>query len=1008
MQLNGHRERLPAELEGVDVHVGARAQLACDDDAAPQRFRQVVRLLGELLEGRVAGRLDVDGHGVVDREAKLLAELLHAVGHLAGAGHPLERLVAREVEQHRHLAGLGVEPARDHDVVQGDPVAENLGAALRLEGLNLGLTEGLDRRAHLLHGRAEAGAERLEVGRDLAADARDVARKLDAHHVQLVLNQSLQLADGREDALVLVDHLETRDGGLQGHAAALADGAPQQNDLLHCADLARYLLVDGAADLRQHLEVDALALGGRGALEVRVDHLGREGREHAHQPREGVERRVQRRERDEGIVLPEGPAHAVAIDPDVPVGQLLQEAQQLRQDVVEPVGGHLAVHAVDELLGDGAEPPVHDARGIERGPGVGDEAPAGGALIARRLLNQEPVGVEPRQNDVFEDAADALGEEAKRLRAHGGRGDEVQADAVGAVLVDDLHGVGEVLEALRHLLAVARENEPVHDDVAEGRLPEEVRRYHHEGVEPATGLVQALGDEVGGEVVFEGLAVLEGVVHLGVGHRAALVPAVEDFGDAAQRLELGAARVRDLDVVHVVPVQVVYLAARVTLQLRDAADADHLGVVLADPQGDGRAPEAVAAHAPVAGVGDPVAEPLLLHEAGHPLGLLDAAQDFRAVVLHLDEPAAHRAVDEGRVAAPAEGIGVNNGAGVDHARALLQHALDLGVRVLDEHPAEPLQVGLEVAALVDQLGQRSAEHAVLFAHLHILLAKVLVEDPLGVVAEALHAALCHHQVHVALDVVQHHVDELGVDDQRQVRGQRPWGRGPRDKLEGLIDAPECHVNGGVSDVLVVEVGLEVGHRRGARHRVGHYLEPPVNHPFFEQLLEDPPQRLHVARVERLVVVVEVDPTAGARNDLAPLRRIPHDDFSALHTSQQKRYPPALLVVDPDSHLQHIVEVLDVVGLVDLVFDGQPVAVPAETALNTVAGLCFREAEWSHLDGASQDMAIVRQPRGEGRAVVEGEAGFACCQLVGGVEDVDFIPVPQDRLLFLGEVDPFVH
>lgn len=39
-----------------------------------------------------------------------------------------------------------------------------------------------------------------------------------------------------------------------------------------------------------------------------------------------------------------------------------------------------------------------------------------------------------------------------------------------------------------------------------------------QGVEPSSGLVDSLGNEVGGEALLDFLLVLEGVVVLGVGH----------------------------------------------------------------------------------------------------------------------------------------------------------------------------------------------------------------------------------------------------------------------------------------------------------------------------------------------------------------------------------------------------------------------------------------------------------------------------------------------------------
>lgn len=53
-----------------------------------------------------------------------------------------------------------------------------------------------------------------------------------------------------------------------------------------------------------------------------------------------------------------------------------------------------------------------------------------------------------------------------------------------------------VLEALAHLLAISRQDQPIANDVLEGGLVEERGREHHESVEPSARLIQPLGNEV--------------------------------------------------------------------------------------------------------------------------------------------------------------------------------------------------------------------------------------------------------------------------------------------------------------------------------------------------------------------------------------------------------------------------------------------------------------------------------------------------------------------------------
>lgn len=46
------------------------------------------------------------------------------------------------------------------------------------------------------------------------------------------------------------------------------------------------------------------------------------------------------------------------------------------------------------------------------------------------------------------------------------------------------------------------------------------------------------------------------------------------------------------------------------------------------------------------------------------------------------------------------------------------------------------------------------------------------------------------------------------------------------------------------------------------------------------LLESPPDGLHVVAVHGLVVVLEVNPSTKSSNDLLPLLRVGHDDLPA--------------------------------------------------------------------------------------------------------------------------------
>ncbi len=198
------------------------------------------------------------------------------------------------------------------------------------------------------------------------------------------------------------------------------------------------------------------------------------------------------------------------------------------------------------------------------------------------------------------------------------------------------------------------------------------------------------------------------------------------------------------------------------------------------------------------------------------------------------------------------------------------------------------------------------------------------------------------------------------------------------------------MDGGVGNLLVVLLYLEVGEDGVAGVGVGHDAPAAVDESLFEEHLEDVPHGLHEAEVHGLVVVAEVDPPAEAVDHGLPLAGVPHDDV------------PALLVVLLDPHFEHLFLVCDLEFLVDLVLHWEAVAVPPESALNVVPGL--RGPATDHiLDGSSCDVAVVRSPGCEGRSIVEGVGFevFGFLKLL--LEGVNFAPIFERGFFLLWEI-----
>ena len=120
------------------------------------------------------------------------------------------------------------------------------------------------------------------------------------------------------------------------------------------------------------------------------------------------------------------------------------------------------------------------------------------------------------------------------------------------------------------------------------------------------------------------------------------------------------------------------------------------------------------------------------------------------------------------------------------------------------------------------------------------------------------------------------VDRIANGD-GQIPRQGPRGRGPYQQfIPGIhhlvaVEDPEPHGHRRVVDVPIsAEAHLEVRQRCRRTPRVRDHLECLVHEILIPQLLEAPPHRLHIRRVHRLVVIVEVDPSSDAAGDVVPV------------------------------------------------------------------------------------------------------------------------------------------
>ena len=440
----------------------------------------------------------------------------------------------------------------------------------------------------------------------------------------------------------------------------------------------------------------------------------------------------------------------------------------------------------------------------------------------------------------------------------------------------------------------------------------------------------------------------------------------------------------------------------------------------------------MARHRPVARVREPVREPLVTDVARHPADL--AVVGDQPVLERGDphEPARDRAVDQRRVAAPAVRIVVAVGrAGEQRARGG-QLAQDRLVRVEHVEAGELAEPVVERAVVAHRVltgdPERGAGRLIVLAECRRQVhhaGAVLGADPVGGddaalagehrqrgaiaaadqrgAAHGLARRVVHELCGVALAsrrrqpgavavALEPGVRQLRVHRERGVGRQGPRRRRPRQHRLARRQR-ERHRHGGVGAraIGVVEPGLEVRQRGLAPRAIRDDLLALVHQPALVQRVEAPHHRFDVVGVHRAIGAREVDPAPEPRHHLLPLAGVARDQRAAGGVERADAVPRD---VGGRGQLERAF---------GLELDRQPVAVPAPAPGHAVAAHRL-VARHDVLDERGQDVAVVRQPGRERRAVVEHEARSTRAALDRSLERALAFPAREHGQLAIGKPD----
>ncbi len=272
---------------------------------------------------------------------------------------------------------------------------------------------------------------------------------------------------------------------------------------------------------------------------------------------------------------------------------------------------------------------------------------------------------------------------------------------------DRVPGVDHVSLGLGHLLTLCVQDHVVDDHVPERRAHAQHRADREQGVEPASGLVERLADEVGREVCAEGIIVLVRPVPLGVGHRSGVEPDVQNRGVTAHRSPALLTRPHELVDVGSMGVEALTQVPCPARELGDGADPlDVRGIRFTYPHGKRRAPEAIARKRPVHVVRQPISEPPLPHLGGVPRDRIVVREQMIAERGRGREPGVAGHVEERRGAAPTVWIGMRDRVSPKQPALRLQPLEEERIGVLHERSADDGDPLVEVATVIHRTEQR--------------------------------------------------------------------------------------------------------------------------------------------------------------------------------------------------------------------------------------------------------------------------------------------------------------
>ena len=468
---------------------------------------------------------------------------MNAIDHLAGEAFAAKAVVDPRVD-HDHLARAR---CRSEIFASAQPYLDLLRS--ELDGAVRKLDDDLLVFFHLgVEGRTVRLGEGLLAGRDLLAKLRsqhaEVRNQLELDvlawllckpeltHVELLSDRTRETVDGLPLGIIRHDDNRFRERLPHLELVFVSNALPQGHHVSNPLHGPPELFVDACFILlRKRRQVHRFRCGVVVlANQVLEQCLGQEGDERRRKLGQVDQHVVERAERRAFVGRIIRRPEARPTPADIPIRQPIHEAEEVSHRHVTLVVIELFSNRAHRRIELGKHPTIHVGPLLER-----RTVDSCGPPVDIRVGHEEAIDVPDLQEEFAHSVGRRVIEEPRILPGHRAR-IERPADRIRAHAIHEHQRIGVVLVALAELLALLvghqTEDDAVFERMGQGALRKHERADRHQRVEPAAGLIDRFGDEIGREAALEAFPVLVRKTPLRERHTARIEPAVDDLRHA--------------------------------------------------------------------------------------------------------------------------------------------------------------------------------------------------------------------------------------------------------------------------------------------------------------------------------------------------------------------------------------------------------------------------------------------------------------------------------------------